>query len=145
MFWNRDQILRSIGFQSYAEYLESDKWKSIRKIILRRDGFRCRVCGAPAENVHHRVYSRATLAGQSQGYRHLMSLCRKCHIDAEFSFGVKNSLADANQKLGIGPYMRRCKLCGASKHWKEFRKNTECKECHRQKKKIWKSSVSAKT
>ena len=30
----RDEVLRSIGFQSYKEYLESDLWKSIRSRVL---------------------------------------------------------------------------------------------------------------
>lgn len=29
------------------------RWKSVRRQALARDGYRCRVCGQPADEVHH--------------------------------------------------------------------------------------------
>lgn len=57
------------------EFLRSPEWQAIRTRILALDGYACRVCGAAAEDVHHR---------SNENYRNpkdkdLVSLCRRCH------------------------------------------------------------------
>lgn len=49
-------------------------WKRIRERVLRRDGFKCVFCGAPANQVDH-IDPRGP---HSLG--NLRSLCRTCHM-----------------------------------------------------------------
>src|ERR1022692_4073283 len=61
---------------AYHEYLQSDKWKSLRLLCLTRDQYRCRVCNESEHlEVHHRTYERI---GQEQ-LDDLTTLCDKCH------------------------------------------------------------------
>lgn len=62
--------------ETYAEYLQSEHWKSTRIAALRRAGYRCQLCNAEGElHVHHRTYERL-------GHEHvadLIVLCANCH------------------------------------------------------------------
>ena len=60
----------------YADYLRSRRWALLRWLARVRDGGRCRLCDAPARNVHHRTYR--TL-GTWRELFDLTSLCRRCH------------------------------------------------------------------
>jgi len=57
MWWR--QIWRALfGWKSYAEYLRSRRWASLRSKALKRDGFRCRICNTPYTlQIHHRYYA----------------------------------------------------------------------------------------
>jgi 5-methylcytosine-specific restriction endonuclease McrA len=46
----------------------------LRKEILERDGFRCRVCGAEAWEIHHKDIER-----NNHRRDNLVALCRMCH------------------------------------------------------------------
>lgn len=93
----------------YKEYLQSEAWKTIRERILKRDGNVCQRCWGTAEVVHHKSYAADVLAGLNDSQ--LISLCSKCHEEIEFSVvdgkTVKNSLAEANRKLGTEK-QRKC-------------------------------------
>lgn len=94
----RDVTLRSMGFPSYQDYLNSRLWKRIRLRTLKRDKSKCRVCKEPATGVHHKSYSKSVLLGQD--ITKLVSLCSTCHDLAEFNrFGIKTNLRQANQML----------------------------------------------
>ena len=67
----------TMGYRSYQEYLDSDFWKAIRKSVLKRDDYKCRICGCAATEVHHRNYKPATMNGRS--LKGLWSICRGCH------------------------------------------------------------------
>jgi 5-methylcytosine-specific restriction endonuclease McrA len=59
----------------YNRYLKCSPWLALRQRVLTRDGFRCRICRAPAEQVHHLTYARV-------GYEELgdlVSVCTRCH------------------------------------------------------------------
>jgi 5-methylcytosine-specific restriction endonuclease McrA len=61
--------------QRYIEYLQSDEWARKRDRILRRDRNRCRKCGSPADDVHHKTYERIYCEDDDD----LISICRTCH------------------------------------------------------------------
>ncbi len=94
----RDEILRGMGFASYSEYLESDTWKGIRKVVLLRANRRCVGCKGRAAQVHHKQYTKTNLSGD--GVDGLVAICRACHeaIDLHKD-GSKTSLAEANALL----------------------------------------------
>ena len=54
-------------------------WQRLRKLVLARDGWRCRSCGRPgALEVDHRVPLRR---GGTDHPDNLQALCRSCHIE----------------------------------------------------------------
>lgn len=67
-----------LGFASYQDYLGSDLWRRIRESVLIRANYRCQACRSRRANqVHHRDYRLATLAGKTLAG--LTAICRKCH------------------------------------------------------------------
>ncbi len=97
-YQQRNNNLKSLGYESYAAYLESDLWKSIRKRVLKRDRHICFGCGKTACQVHHRNYEIDVLQGKSLGP--LVSICHGCHESIELDrFGNKISLKAANGRL----------------------------------------------
>lgn len=81
-FW-----LRQIGFGSYREYLESDLWRLVRARVYSVKGYKCYLCGAPAQAVHHNRYHRNDLLGRRLKF--LSPVCNACHETIEFSHGTK--------------------------------------------------------
>ncbi|MGY5851469.1 HNH endonuclease [Salegentibacter sp. F14] len=60
----------------YREYLKSDKWQEIRKLVLERDDYKCRKCNIkPATAVHHLTYNNVGNEKLSE----LISICDECH------------------------------------------------------------------
>lgn len=63
----------------YRKLLKDDRWNQRRQEIMRRDGFRCRRCGAKGKlNVHHRWYVYGRQPWQYPD-RCLVTLCETCH------------------------------------------------------------------
>lgn len=61
---------------SYLEYLQSDKWKEKRKLVLRRDNFLCQSClSNEAQQVHHLTYKHLA----NEPLFDLVSVCSYCH------------------------------------------------------------------
>lgn len=58
-------------------YLQSDKWKRKRYVVLKRDNWRCVYCGAPATQVHHKKYAKRNIG--KEPIKWLVSICKKCH------------------------------------------------------------------
>jgi hypothetical protein len=52
------------------------RWRRLRQEVLRRDGFRCVECGAPAVEVDH---IEAVILGGTDAVSNLRSLCQRCH------------------------------------------------------------------
>jgi len=93
----RDESLLTMGFLTYAAYLESPLWKSIRKLVLERCG-KCCACGLNASQVHHTTYAMAVLEGTDIGG--LLPICAACHHRIEFrKDGSKCSLQESNVNL----------------------------------------------
>lgn len=93
----RNAILKSIGFDSYADYLNSDLWISLRERVYREKGRVCFLCGRSATQVHHVGYGRKTLLGKKTGA--LKPVCGGCHHAIEFKGGEKLSIKNAQKQL----------------------------------------------
>jgi len=60
---------------SYSEYLQTDYWKLVREMIIRRDK-ECVLCGGNSHlNVHHKDYYHRGF----ESYNDLTVLCGRCH------------------------------------------------------------------
>jgi 5-methylcytosine-specific restriction endonuclease McrA len=61
-----------------------DDWQERRETVFRRDGYRCRRCGARG----HQIGGRATLhahhrSGRDDDVSNLITLCGDCHADVD--------------------------------------------------------------
>jgi hypothetical protein len=82
----------------YAKYLQSKKWKRIRRRVLKRDGRLFRRCGGRATLVHHRSYAPEVLAGDND--EQLASLCEGCHTVIHYDeFGAKRTPEETDRLL----------------------------------------------
>lgn len=62
----------------YAEYLQSEKWKSIRESALVIHGKKCKECGNESDlQVHHLRYPE--ILGTENVESDLVVLCKECH------------------------------------------------------------------
>jgi len=86
-----------MGFSSYAQYLESDLWLSIRARVLEAAQHRCYACKRRAWQVHHKRYDEPTLRGDT--LTGMVAVCKRCHSSAERKRGRKTQLGQANSKL----------------------------------------------
>jgi len=80
IYRHRDALLKSMGFQSYAEYLDSETWRVVRAEFL-KNNYRCTFCKQPAEQVHHAKYTAENLTGVSKDFLH--AVCGHCHAAIE--------------------------------------------------------------
>lgn len=63
-------------FESYSEYLKSDKWKAKRLKVLKRDNYTCKACETnKATQAHHLSYEFVF----DEPLFHLISVCTPCH------------------------------------------------------------------
>ena len=71
---NRNRRLRQQVYQSR-------RWRRLRFMALRRDGFNCLYCGGPAQAVHHKEAIEKTGIESPKVWdlKNLESICRKCH------------------------------------------------------------------
>lgn len=68
----RDTLLS----EQYSEYLQSEKWKTLRAKILKRDNYICKSCLVnEAVQVHHLTYARL----YDECAFDLVSVCIECH------------------------------------------------------------------
>lgn len=81
-YGSRGLILKSMGYKTYANYLDSPEWTRIRGNVLLADKCSCRCCGEMATEVHHTSYDIWTLRGGCLDGLH--AICRKCHKLVEF-------------------------------------------------------------
>jgi 5-methylcytosine-specific restriction endonuclease McrA len=57
--------------------LEAERYRELRKQVLRRDGWRCQLCGSMTNlEVHHQQF-RSHSGGDQEG--NLITLCFNCH------------------------------------------------------------------
>jgi hypothetical protein len=62
--------------KKHQEYLMSNEWRKLRRLVLQRDNFLCQGCLiTPATEVHHMTYKNHT---NELAYE-LISLCSLCH------------------------------------------------------------------
>lgn len=60
----------------YKQYLKSPRWKKKRFLVLKRDHFKCTVCGRKRNlNVHHKTYKNIF----NEPLCDLVTVCKVCH------------------------------------------------------------------
>lgn len=63
--------------EAYLEYLESDHWHNLRKVVLDRDGRKCTRCKSRLRlQAHHKFYR---MRWEDSEPDDLITLCRLCH------------------------------------------------------------------
>ena len=104
-----DTTIASNEELTYRRRLLREEWKAKRKIILRRDGHRCRHCGAEKDlQVHHRQYHVEKITGRwkkpwDYEDRYLITLCDGCHRRGHALYAVPEFTVD------FLPIERECK------------------------------------
>lgn len=93
----RNEILLSMGFNSYEEYQGSRLWAEIRLLVLKRDRFSCALCEGPANQAHHSKYTVENLAGLA--LTHIHAVCQGCHQTIEFDGENKLTTRQAFNKF----------------------------------------------
>jgi hypothetical protein len=81
-FCQRDDVIRSIGFESYADYLQSALWEWVKTTLLDDPSSnRCLCCGSRTGLVwHHRDYRIELLVGNFSNWPPIIvRLCNDCH------------------------------------------------------------------
>jgi len=71
-------------YKPYKEYLKSDRWKKLRKIVLNRDNNKCIVCGTRYNLQVHHLHYKGIYENMDFKTDQLVTLCKKCH-DIEHS------------------------------------------------------------
>ncbi len=96
-YGSRIKVLMLLGFESYADYLESDLWKRVRTSAFALHGSFCELCHRRADLIHHLDYSHETLAGLNMDS--LTPLCKPCHEAIEFQEdGSKRNLSESQKE-----------------------------------------------
>ncbi|OGO05588.1 MAG: hypothetical protein A2Y91_00275 [Chloroflexi bacterium RBG_13_54_8] len=80
------KTLRKSDRRPYLKRLSDKRWKRRRMEVLKRDGYKCRKCGAFGEgvelHVHHKLY-KAELQPWEYPDALLITLCAVCHEEHE--------------------------------------------------------------
>lgn len=62
--------------KEHKAYIQTKKWKCIRKEVLKRDGGKCVVCGSKSKlEIHHITYEN----WKNENLDELVTLCKTCH------------------------------------------------------------------
>lgn len=87
--------LRNLGYVHYNHYLKSKRWRRIRSLVLKRDGYLCRMCGCKKVHAaHHIGYTYRALIGTNIDC--IVSVCGGCHQKIHFfNDGSKRDLDEA--------------------------------------------------
>ena len=59
------------------EYLQSTDWKKKREMVMRRDKWKCVLCGQKATEIHHKRYARKNIGKEPIEW--LIAVCKECH------------------------------------------------------------------
>lgn len=79
---DRNLVLKELGFNSYADYRDSELWASIRRRAFAKHGSTCLLCKQQADVLHHFSYRKEVLEGKQLDK--LKPLCDECHHKVEF-------------------------------------------------------------
>lgn len=94
----RNETLRDLGFDSYADYLNSGRYRRIKTIVMVKACKCCVACKKQANQIHHTSYDRDVLIGRD--ITKCLAICGECHENIEFDKnGTKLPLIAANRKL----------------------------------------------
>ncbi len=106
--------LEASGLWRNAPNRYGPDWPRQRELARARDGYRCRVCGAPEEgrahHVHHKIPFRLFAdAAEANRLENLVTLCPACHRRAETSVRVRSGLAGLGYLLHhLAPLLLMC-------------------------------------
>lgn len=83
-----------VPYKSYHTFGSASEWIALHDAVYVRDGNKCRICGGPAEEVHH-IRPRFL-----KGYNHprnLITLCRECHdeVHRRIDDGIRQVLENS--------------------------------------------------
>ena len=67
------------GSRTRARLINRSRWRVVRKVVLERDGYRCRSCGCAGKLEVDHVVALAD-GGDTWASDNLQTLCRRCHI-----------------------------------------------------------------
>lgn len=92
----REESLKQLGFNSYAEYLKNGIWYKIRQRLIKKETL-CHCCQInKAIQLHHASYEYPVMAGEDDSK--LYPVCKFCHRYAEFTKdGKKRTHKQANK------------------------------------------------
>jgi 5-methylcytosine-specific restriction endonuclease McrA len=64
----------------YIKLLKDSHWKKKRLKILKRDNYKCTVCGDKKDlKVHHTYYYKGIIKPWQYPDKSLLTVCRECH------------------------------------------------------------------
>ena len=122
--------------RSYYEYMHSEEWRKKRLKVLKRDGFRCQMCGT-AKNlrVHHINYEHL---GTDAELDDLITLCDTCHTQIHAQdikkkqpldlFSMPPTDGECKIELfQLALILMRDKSLSASQKWDRY--NEACNNC----------------
>jgi hypothetical protein len=83
-FESRNKAVMTSEILNYGELLAMPQWEIKRKLILIRDGYKCRNCGGEKRlQVHHRQYHINRFGEKVKPWdyanHYLVTLCDECH------------------------------------------------------------------
>lgn len=73
----------------YSDYLNSEKWDSLKKLALERADYKCELCGATYKAVHHIKYPKNY---QYDHIDNLLVVCGKCHAKLHGIRDIDNNI-----------------------------------------------------
>lgn len=98
-YFQRNSILKHLGFDTYTDYLASDMWKQVKAEAYSTYGNKCFLCLGKAWVVHHHKYTLKNLNGRS--VKSLFPLCHACHEHIEIKpDGTKRMLWEVKTFFG---------------------------------------------
>ncbi len=106
--------LRDVGLWSADPLRYGPGWAAQRDAARARDAFRCQVCGLPEGPAQHHVHHKTPFrhfesAEQANHLSNLITLCPRCHQDAEQAVRTRSGLAGAAFVLGhLAPLFLMC-------------------------------------
>src|SRR6185436_471781 len=76
-------------------------WQLARRLVLERDGYRCRACQSKdSVDVHHLKFR--SLGGKDDDPKALVALCRPCHQELHlYKLAISGGRRGANGKLSF--------------------------------------------
>lgn len=123
--YERDPLVRQVIDERIAHIMGGGYPKKARSLtreqreaIFERDGWRCRLCGAPATEIDH-------IAGSSSDPENLQALCSPCHHDktvATFRPATPEEAVEGKAIWTRITVRRPIRLCDDEKNWDEIRK-----------------------
>ncbi len=76
--WNR--LLKKVKGKNYREFIISEYWLKVRLLILKRDGYKCTICGTTKQlHVHHTTYKNHFK--EHLHLEDLQTLCKQHHTE----------------------------------------------------------------